>query len=393
MVMLMFTRFINVRNVINVNNFGAAGSILNVVRHSNVISKPYSTTINSQSDNEIFDDFEKLQNKKINKAMKAYLQRSKDYRTFIEKQILEYDIGKRHLANMMGEDPDKFTQKDVDKAIKYLFPSGLYEKQARPIMKHPDILYDTINTAAFDDCGRPHHFLFYTTKPNYYEVLHKVVESINYLNKIEDHKIHMKLQIYSEQKLILTASTWLTQEEMEKKLQEKLWLPQYEYLITSLERVVDHPVSKHVEPFIMEYRKMLKDVTDSTEIIEPQYDSDNRPFVLVEKCARKSTRGQVKITGNGSGNISINGTDITYFNDMQCREQVIFPLMFTNMADKVDIEATVSGGGPTGQAGAIRWGIAWGLRSFVDVKMIESMRIVNDRNYCPIVTARLLLEH
>lgn len=45
------------------------------------------------------------------------------------------------------------------------------------------------------------------------------------------------------------------------------------------------------------------------------------------------------------------------------------------MTDKVDIEATINGGGPTGQSGAIRWGIAWGLRSFVDKSMIERMRI------------------
>lgn len=45
------------------------------------------------------------------------------------------------------------------------------------------------------------------------------------------------------------------------------------------------------------------------------------------------------------------------------------------MTDKVNIEATVNGGGPTGQSGAIRWGIAWGLRSFLDKPMIEKMRI------------------
>ncbi|CAK9803788.1 28S ribosomal protein S9, mitochondrial [Anthophora quadrimaculata] len=45
------------------------------------------------------------------------------------------------------------------------------------------------------------------------------------------------------------------------------------------------------------------------------------------------------------------------------------------MCDKVDIEATVFGGGPTGQAGAIRCGIAQGLRSFVNDEMIEKMRI------------------
>lgn len=33
---------------------------------------------------------------------------------FIQKQVDEFNIGKRHLANMMGEDPESFTQEDVD---------------------------------------------------------------------------------------------------------------------------------------------------------------------------------------------------------------------------------------------------------------------------------------
>lgn len=45
------------------------------------------------------------------------------------------------------------------------------------------------------------------------------------------------------------------------------------------------------------------------------------------------------------------------------------------MQNKVDIECNVKDGGPSGQAGAIRWGIAWGLRSFVDQETIEKMRL------------------
>lgn len=33
---------------------------------------------------------------------------------FIQKQVEEFNIGKRHLANMMGEDPESFAQEDVD---------------------------------------------------------------------------------------------------------------------------------------------------------------------------------------------------------------------------------------------------------------------------------------
>jgi small subunit ribosomal protein S9 len=52
----------------------------------------------------------------------------------------------------------------------------------------------------------------------------------------------------------------------------------------------------------------------------------------------------------------------------------MFPLVFSGMIDKVDIEANVEGGGPSGQAGAIRWGISMALRSFVDSDMVEKMR-------------------
>ncbi|PSN49737.1 28S ribosomal protein S9 [Blattella germanica] len=45
------------------------------------------------------------------------------------------------------------------------------------------------------------------------------------------------------------------------------------------------------------------------------------------------------------------------------------------MIGAVDVEASVEGGGSTGQSGAVRWGIAMGLRSFVDKDMLERMKI------------------
>lgn len=53
----------------------------------------------------------------------------------------------------------------------------------------------------------------------------------------------------------------------------------------------------------------------------------------------------------------------------------MFPLIFSEMLGKVDVEANVAGGGPSGQAGAIRWGVAMGLRCFVDQDVIENMRL------------------
>lgn len=38
---------------------------------------------------------------------------------YIRKQMEEFNIGKRHLANMMGEDPETFTQEDIDVRTSY----------------------------------------------------------------------------------------------------------------------------------------------------------------------------------------------------------------------------------------------------------------------------------
>lgn len=53
----------------------------------------------------------------ISKAMKAYLQRAREHDEFMEQERHEYQIGKRHLANIMGEDPETFTQEDIDVII------------------------------------------------------------------------------------------------------------------------------------------------------------------------------------------------------------------------------------------------------------------------------------
>lgn len=45
------------------------------------------------------------------------------------------------------------------------------------------------------------------------------------------------------------------------------------------------------------------------------------------------------------------------------------------MLGKVDVEANVEGGGYSGQAGAVRWGISMGLRSFVDAETVDNMRL------------------
>ena len=60
--------------------------------------------------------------------------------------------------------------------------------------------------------------------------------------------------------------------------------------------------------------------------------------------------------------------------------QVLFPLQLSGLLNTVDVEAVVDCGGPSGQAGAMRYGISMALRSFLDLKTIEKMRVGKQNN-------------
>ncbi|MBS7402599.1 MAG: 30S ribosomal protein S9 [Oscillospiraceae bacterium] len=77
---------------------------------------------------------------------------------------------------------------------------------------------------------------------------------------------------------------------------------------------------------------------------------------------RKSSVARVHLFPGGTGKITINGRDIDDYFGLETLKLIVRqPLATTNTTDKVDIEATVTGGGVTGQAGAIRHGISRAL--------------------------------
>ncbi len=77
---------------------------------------------------------------------------------------------------------------------------------------------------------------------------------------------------------------------------------------------------------------------------------------------RKSSVARVRVYPNGSGNITINGRDIEEYFGLETLKMVVRqPLNTTETLGKVDIIATVEGGGVSGQAGALRHGISRAL--------------------------------
>ena len=78
---------------------------------------------------------------------------------------------------------------------------------------------------------------------------------------------------------------------------------------------------------------------------------------------RKSSIARVRIM-SGKGNITVNGKPLDeYFGEETLKVIVKQPLTVTNTLDKFDVIATVKGGGFSGQAGAVRHGIARALNA------------------------------
>ena len=90
----------------------------------------------------------------------------------------------------------------------------------------------------------------------------------------------------------------------------------------------------------------------------------NKKQVWTATGRRKRAIAQVRMTG-GTGNITINNVDIKdYFTDKTLIMNLEQPLVATDNLNRFDIDVTVKGGGYTGQAEAVRLGIARALLEF-----------------------------
>ena len=86
---------------------------------------------------------------------------------------------------------------------------------------------------------------------------------------------------------------------------------------------------------------------------------------LVQTIGRRKravARVRVKV---GTGSITVNGKTLEDFFSSDTHRMIITePLRITSTDDSYDIDATIDGGGSTGQAGALRLGIS---RALVDI--------------------------
>jgi len=268
---------------------------------------------------------------------------------FLKNEIKKYNTGKRWLARMMGQDPDNFSQKDVDEAIAYLLPSSLFAKDARPVLKHPYELFPKTKESLFDSNNRPLSSAFYTGKPKFYDLTYQVWELKEKLDTNTAITAEDAPAPSNEDKVM----QWMKQYQLEQKLNEKLNEKLYDMIMFRLKKLSQHERANEIKGFLQQYQ-----VPTSSGSTEQLKDVEIYDGVARAMGYRKTSIAEV-IVRPGEGHIMVNYKKfLDYFYLRNDREQIMYPLLLTESLSKFNIEANAIGGGSTGKSGAIRLGIS-----------------------------------
>ena len=112
--------------------------------------------------------------------------------------------------------------------------------------------------------------------------------------------------------------------------------------------------------------------TASQPLPEPKLDAFGRAYATGR---RKESVARVWIKP-GSGRITVNGKDVaTYFARPVLQMLIAQPFLVTDRTSQFDVMATVTGGGLSGQAGAVKHGISRALADFEPPLRIALKRV------------------
>eukprot|EP00112_Aurelia_sp_Birch-Aquarium-sp1_P011646 Seg2447.5 transcript_id=Seg2447.5/GoldUCD/mRNA.D3Y31 product="28S ribosomal protein S9 mitochondrial" pseudo=true protein_id=Seg2447.5/GoldUCD/D3Y31 len=274
-------------------------------------------------------------------------------------EMKKYELGKRWLATMMGEDVETFTDDKIAEALQYLLPSHLFAKDARPLMKNPIDLFGKRKEMQADSSGRPLHAAFYTGQAPYHDLIYNIwttLEKLDNMPQKSHEDISAESQTLYDKPLLVR---WAKQHEMEEILNCKLAEHQYDLILRRLTRVAKHPNGDEFQNMLSKYQVNVSKGGKKLDI--PEIDEDGYAIVM---GYRKNATAEVKLK-EGSGKLMINNMPMTkYFRKFEHRQQIISPFLVTGQLGRFDVDAGVIGGGESGQAGAIRYGISRGLLSF-----------------------------
>uniref|UniRef100_A0A0N5AFS9 30S ribosomal protein S9, chloroplastic n=1 Tax=Syphacia muris TaxID=451379 RepID=A0A0N5AFS9_9BILA len=285
--------------------------------------------------------------KAAGKAMETYLREGRNYEKMMASERERYELGKRHLANIMGLDAASLTQNDIDRAIEYLFPSALTDKKALPVMKPPEELFPKFEKLEFDEEGRPSDTLFYSLSPKFYCLLSVCCF---YFFSIFNKKLA------TVSRFVKNCSSFYNDFY-------KFRIFTYAHLIVALNNLASLPLAYEEKDFIFQFRESftgsIGGVLFDSEIPTVEVDPvTNRRKAKATTKVKRSTAHTV-VTDGGTGKYVVNGITLDNFRSLLTREIFYAPLIVTDLLGQMDIVAEIEGpGGSTVIPRAVRHGVA-----------------------------------
>jgi small subunit ribosomal protein S9 len=257
---------------------------------------------------------------------------------WMQEEIKDYYRGRNRLAIMMGRDPSTFSDKDVEEAIRYLLPSSLTAKDARPFMKHPSLIYPKRIASSFGPNGRPLQTYFYTGSPAYHNLISEIYVQQKILESFDS------IPVPHQTSATPTEIKWITQERISNKLAEEVNDDQYGHLIERLNSLANHPQSHQIKDFLDKYRAPVFDYRSQAKI--PQLNPKGYSYAV----GRRKTSSACVWLSRGSGHITINKKPlIQYFPRLEDRQQILYPFIIIDQLGQYDVSAAIRGGGTTGK--------------------------------------------
>jgi len=284
----------------------------------------------------------------------------------LKEEVRKYHRGKRWLATVMGANPETFSQVDVDRAIQYLLPSHLTEKDARPNMKHPYDVFPTFEKFEADEYGRPKRAAFFMRRTYIHDLSFQMWCHLERLHEIAKQQPELDKSKTEPEEINLK-----TKQEIEGMLnKEQISDEEYESLLFRFNRLVNHPcyhLDADVQKFVAEYTRIEQGNFESGTVKNVRVSEDG--LTAFAMGYRKSAIADVVVHAGGSGKLTVNNKPMReYFSMYTGLEQIMHPFLVIGMLNKFDVEAQVIGGGVTGHAGAIRHGISRAIAGMMPEK-------------------------
>lgn len=248
---------------------------------------------------------------------------------------------------------------DLIEFIKYVMPSRLKESSVDKFPRRVPFLELDPYSEELSPTARPPSAAFFTCRAGFQDSYGKLDMLLEELDVAQQRMEAASTMVATATNANDSAKppVWLPRSDLEGRIGHALYDAEYADLLQMFNKLWAHPLGgqraqEALAPFL------LSSLGKEHKPPRGTVDADGHGHGTGH---RKTSTAQV-VVSPGSGTFTVNGHSLaTYFTSPVARFHAYEPLRLTDTLQRVDVAATVQGGGPSGKAGAVRHGLSLAL--------------------------------